>query len=124
MEDIEKILPILLVAAFYIFSAVQNAKKKKGSDVVKTTLPEGIPKPYSQTIHSLPKEQRLHSPAKSTLQPEVIYNPEVPRMVSSEVLPNRILEEEELVAAFEMNAEDTYELRRAIIYSEILKRKY
>ena len=124
MEDIEKILPILLIAAYYIFSAVQSAKKKKESDLSKTMLPKGIPRMYSQTTISPPEIQLSEYQARPIVQPEVV-NPEVLRTVSSEVLSNRILEEEEeFVTAFEINAGDTNELRRAIIYSEILKQKY
>ncbi len=128
MDDLQKFLPFLLIAAFYIFSAVRNSKKQKETDLSKTTLPQGVPKTDTQTKvvnKPDPSVQRASRfPIQSKGQQEIDYNPEVKRTIAEPEVEISEQQEEDSVAMFELDVENKDELRRAIIYSEILERKY
>ena len=128
MDDLQKYLPFLFIAAYYIFSTISNAKKKKEQDLSKTTLPGGIPNASTSSSEMNKRTKKTKSKSKiataTQLQTVVDYNPEVK---SSITIPkderDEILEEEDMIP-FEINLEDNEEWKRAILYSEIINRKY
>jgi hypothetical protein len=144
MDNLDKIIPIVIILLSFIVSIVKNVKaeaaKKQQSTPEKTNLPplgqqvpeSRIPEFRMETAPSQmsrPVFQSIYQSIESEYCPD--YDPEEIEKVVS-IFPSEgdkpgenILIEENMSATSPLfNIRDTDEIKRAIIYTEILGRKY
>ena len=135
MDNLSDFIPLLLIVGSVIISIVKSSEKKKAKqDQNKTTLPKGIPtipteRPLGAPAAGLPKmrsvvvtpppaqEKRRAHPA------DIAFNPEVRRSVQTTFEEHTSLDEVVVAKPFIFDAENIGELKKAVIYSEILNRK-
>ncbi len=147
MDKLSDFIPLLIIIGSVIVSIVQSSKKKKADqDMKKTMLPKGVPmdrpmdrptsRPMGAPTVNLPKMKSVTVTPQKTVQEKkneimpaqtifdpAIFNPEVNRSVST-VTDSPIFNEPTAVTAgFMFDAINTDELKKAVIYSEILQRK-
>jgi hypothetical protein len=142
MDNLEKIVPVIIILISFIVSIVQNVKKeaakKQQSAPKQTPVPPRrsqvpkprIPEPRRETFPSRPVFQS----ARQTIEPAYCpgYDPEEIEKVVSVFSPeaenndgeNILVEEKVSPVNSLFNAQNTDEIKRAIIYTEILGRKY
>lgn len=115
MEDITSVLWIILVAAATLFSAAKsNSAKRKRADRRTTDASGAERTEYSKTPPQLP----VNAPDNniscnfSTL-PETLINPETRQVAAVEATSSQTTEQGE-----------EFDLRKAVIYSEILRPKF
>ena len=123
MDFLSEILPLLIVGAIYLIGAVGKKKKEQASrqapqpvdvevrDVV-------IPTPMNTTKRVQKKAQPTPKSPSPFLSHDLLQNRE--RLPDNEP----ILLEEEAQSSSLPDFQDAEELRKAVIYSEILTRKY
>ena len=135
MDNLSDFIPLLLIVGSVIISIVKSSEKKKAKqDQNKTTLPKGIPtiptipteRPSAAPVLNLPKMRSAAvtpPPAqRKRVEADVVFNPEVKRSVraaSEEHVLNEVVE----TGSFVFDAVNIDELKKAVIYSEILNRK-
>ena len=135
MDNLKEYLPILIIALTFIISFVQSAGKKRKKDLNKTTLPEGVGDEkkyeykddhdeYDVWGDDLEEEIQYKKPVisepihkKSTIKPISEYKN------ISEIQTTILSENKDNVTAL-IDISDEEEVKRGIIYAEILKRKY
>ncbi|MDL2243217.1 hypothetical protein LJB84_00010 [Bacteroidales bacterium OttesenSCG-928-J19] len=124
MDNLSEIIPLLVVLGSIILSIVGGSKKKKPQDA--TNQPK-MPSPQGEPdIPSFPffEEIELPEAEKVVVQPVVkktsIKKP-VEAKVSSLTIPSNKFAEEESEPLFRFD--DLDEVKKGIIYSEILNRK-
>jgi len=126
MDKLSEYIPLLIILASFVIS-ILGKKKKQGKITQKTTLPgksvedyydfeeEKSPQTYSSTYQTFAEKK----PNKPTiLQPEIIQGKKVSSFSSA---PLMLDSEEEEHSHFSL--EDEEDLKRAIIYTEIINRK-
>ncbi len=134
MDKLSDFIPLLIIIGSVIVSIVQSSnKKKEKQDMKKTRLPQGVPseKPLGSPTVNLPKMKSAAVPSVSEKKTEKIpplqtaFNPEVKRSVSSipESDMSALNQDVPEVSGFVFDASNTDELKKAVIYSEILNRK-
>lgn len=131
MNNLDEILPLLIILASFIFSFIKKSKKK-AEELEKTQLPEGIPQqrkkpvitpkkvnppPVSEKIVDTNTKTSLKQHAGMFLNQDFTYQEkEVPISLS--------IEEEKFQEIPFLDIGNQDELKRAIIYAEIFGRKY
>ena len=124
MDKLSEYIPLIVILAFAIISAI-GKKKKQGKVTQQTTLPgktageyidewilpENPPDSPRRTIEKKPKKQVL-------FQPEVKMGKDIESFSEKAIL----VEPEETVGSF-VAFEDEEDVKRAIIYTEILRKK-
>ncbi|GHU89657.1 hypothetical protein FACS1894155_07000 [Bacteroidia bacterium] len=129
MDKLSDFIPLIIIIGSVVISIVQSSNKKKAQDMKKTMLPKGIPVERSEEAPpvSLPKMKSVISEMekrKTKLRPiQEVFNPEVKRTLvtvpETPVLESDIPES----SGITFDLADTDELKKAVIYSEILNRK-
>ncbi|MDR3061330.1 MAG: hypothetical protein LBU57_04350 [Dysgonamonadaceae bacterium] len=132
MDKLSDFIPLLIIVGSIVISIAQSSNKKKAKqDMQKTMLPKGIPVEKSKEIPSvnLPKMKSMSSEMekeekKTKIRPvQEVFNPEVERVLTT-VPESRALESEVPESpGFMFDTTDTDELKKAVIYSEIINRK-
>lgn len=130
MDKLSDLAPLLYIIVFLIIPIIQSLNKKKAKrDMKKTMLPKGIPVERSEEISpvNLPKMKSVTSEMekrKTKLQPiGEVFNPEIRRTLVT--VPETPVLESDIPESpgFTLDPVDTDELKKAVIYSEILNRK-
>ncbi len=139
MDKLSDFLPLLIIIVSVIISIVQSSNKKKAErDMKNTTLPKGIPseRPLGSPVVNLPKMKSVtvdSVPEKKVEKRQALqtaFNPEIKRAVPSISVP--LVSEPEMqtldaeisdVSEFVFDAANTDELKKAVIYSEVLNRR-
>ena len=131
MDNLSDFIPLLLIVGSVIISIVKSSDKKKAKqDQNKTTLPKGIPteRPLDAPVVNLPKTRSVvvtPSPAQEKRggrSADIIFNPEVKRTVHT-TFEEHILDEAVEAKPVIFDTVNIDELKKAVIYSEILNRK-
>lgn len=127
MENLEKLLPLLIIAASFIISIISSSNKaKKQQQETAGTPPAPRPKKVERQPEPNPSTPRTIEPVKrKPLLPEevepVFSSLPLTQLNKGEQQEIKMQEEEEII---DIDLRDIDEARRAFIYSEILSRKY
>lgn len=145
MDNLGDIVPLLIIAASFIFSLIKGVTKKTEKENSKSTLPEELyeEEKYPQTQTSFPpiiKENKSYLPDYISDDDEyeyeerenelkesyIIHNPEVIPAINTASFYQEVEEEPEDISSNHSFNDfgDIEELKKAVIYSEILHRKY
>ena len=132
MDKLSEFIPLLIIVVVAIVSSIQSSnKKKEEQEKKKTMLPKGIPteRPSGAPVVSLPKmESVVVTPSvqekkrEMTQSAAIAFNPEVTRSVMSDS-EDHILDEVVETRSAILDTANIDELKKAVIYSEILNRK-
>ncbi|MDR1527621.1 MAG: hypothetical protein LBS46_08155 [Dysgonamonadaceae bacterium] len=122
MNTLSEFLPLIFIAAFVIISVRRGMNQKKQEEMAKTTLPgrksgevvidpEWVPEPAgrrkkTQTVTPKPVQQTVRTP--SGAKPYPVENKEEHQEELSEPL---------------FDLEDADEVKKAVIYTEIFRKK-
>ena len=128
MDEFGDWIYIILMVVVGISSLFSSISKKKRGQQTQMPLPESVePTELSYPAPSIPKkkERKLPPPVPGHLKPQS-YNtrltfPDVETALQSEIY---LMQEEESTLAGELELTDPDTFRKAVIYSEVLKRKY
>ncbi len=130
MDKLSDLLPLIIILGSFIISIAASSRKKKARNMKRTMLPEGtyreessrqpqteIFKPQNKSFQEIKKKEKVSNFDTN--------NPDVKRSVvfpAEEVeSPEKEVDESEFQPV--LNLADKDELKRAVIYSEILHRK-
>ncbi len=131
MDNIKDFLPLLIILASFIFSIVGNLKKKKkNAELERTQLPLDIPQPQRETVVKPKKEEKLISIVES-IDKKRFSKSKIESFLTSD-LDYQKNEDPILVEDLSdgvhtqpvLNFQDHDELKKAVIYAEILERRY
>ena len=126
MDKLSEYIPLLIILVYVLFTAL-GKKKKPGKITQKTTLPgktiedffdfeeEESPQPYSGTYQTFTKEE----PKKQAIRNTGI----APEKKASSLVSTPVMFETEDEEHSHFSFEDEEEVKRAIIYAEIINRK-
>ncbi len=124
MENLDKIIP-LIVLVFFVINSIRSFRKKNEENQQSSTsskIPTN-PQQKKTTIQQLPQSRHVKY--------EAIYNPEDVEPVHSVFSDEKedknrsiLLEEIDDQSSFDFDLNDIDKAKTAIIYSEILGRKY
>ncbi|MDR0866360.1 MAG: hypothetical protein LBO74_15730 [Candidatus Symbiothrix sp.] len=119
MDNLSDYVPLIIIVGSIIYSIVKGTGKKRQEEMSKTTLPGHKPKditvPDIQPVKAVKKTKKKAAPPK----PEpVVIRPVVTPAAPVEVLSGFDEQVEPL-----LNIEDPDEIKKAFIYTEILRRK-
>ncbi len=131
MDKLSDIVPLLIIIGSLIVSVIQssNKKKRQQQDMRKTMLPKGVydqkeSEPDPVIPQFKPGKEIRQKKDKVRLQPTVdTFNPEVKRVVAPVSEMQNFQDPEPVNSGFVLNFSDMDELKRAVIYSEIINRK-
>jgi hypothetical protein len=152
MDDLKDYIPLIIIVASFVFSAIKNAGKKPKQEETGNTLPPNmdrekvdwkeaspVSRPYQQSTidsalqefkseHIVKKGYDVWAENESDLQEVVAFNPIVVSSLKEssfyEEDESQISEEVGLVSSINVDLKDQDELKKAIIYTEILQQKY
>ncbi|MDR1371599.1 MAG: hypothetical protein LBJ17_00530 [Dysgonamonadaceae bacterium] len=120
MENLKEYLPLLVILVLSLVSQAFKPKKKKPETTPAPKVennepdvwfePVSVPKPASQVV--IPPKPKISQ--TKTIKPSSL----------SILVQDSILEEETVIDDPFLNVADSEEIRKAIVYSEILHRKY
>ena len=132
MDNLDKYLPLLLMIVVSLVMKVIGGNKKKGSatqqqpqeSLDEAPVPVVQPVPSKSEILKMKKAKSLESMSR----PEDI-EPVFSSLGLSQIQPDEssslvLLEESDGISSLNLTLQDTDEVKRAIIYSEILAKKY
>ncbi len=131
MDNLDKILPLLIIAASFILSIVSSARKAKAQKQEQQTSP--VPPVKKPEVLRKPVEKPVQKSVPVRKGLDTKYRPEnVEPVVSALNITNQSSEFSEPILqesnfeqeSFAFNIQDVDEIKRAVIYSEILTRKY
>ena len=125
MDKLSEYIPALVILAYLVFSLV-GKKKKQGKVTQQTTLPGKTAGEYidewifPETSQDLqPKQVEVKPEKKPVRQPEVKITKGEIESFSTTMMP---IESEEIGDSL-ISFDDEEEIKRAIIYTEILRKK-
>jgi hypothetical protein len=131
MDNLDKIIPVIIILVSFIVSIVQNVKKEAAKRQQSTPKETNLP-PHPQQIPTSRNTvfKSAYRPIEQEYQPE--YQPEeIENVVSvfsfeEENNSNENILAEEAISPINplFDVQNTDEIKRAIIYTEILGRKY
>ncbi|MDL2322615.1 hypothetical protein LJC52_01355 [Bacteroidales bacterium OttesenSCG-928-A17] len=120
MENLSEYIPLLIIAASVIVSAVSGSKKKKKGEVSHETRIPGIP-PVEYPSDDYKPQPEVISSEKVQVNPRA-YTRLTTHSTSSQRDEKPIVLEEEYAAPF-IDTSDLDEVKKAVIYTEIFTRK-
>ena len=130
MDKLSDFLPLLLIVGSVVISIVQSSNKKKKAEQAKkeAMVPKGATtkRPLGVPVVSLPKMRSIPLVQDRMEREELastIFNPEVNRSVQTISKEEDVLDEVAEVNSFIFDTASTDELKKAVIYSEILNKK-
>ena len=120
MDFLSDLLPLLIVGAIYLIGLVAGKKKKPAT--------QQAPRPAQAEAHDVvvpPKKRQKQKQFAGQKQPTPFLNYDLTQNAGSTAETDSILiEEEEEQLPLLTDLQDPEEMRKAIIYSEILTRKF
>lgn len=122
MDDLVVIILTLIIAAFGLFGQM---KKKKQSQPVKEGAqdqPENIWDMIQREMNPVPPIPQVEMEVDEEPGPKITYNFEPKNEGSSEIDEKEVTEKP--VIKYRKLSGEGFSLRKAVIYSEILNRKY
>jgi len=126
MDEFGDWIYIILMVVVGISSLFSSINKKKSRQQTQMPLPEPVePSESSYPAPSVPKkkERKLSPPVPGHLKPQS-YNTDLSVPTTDTQAEIYLMQEEESTLAGELELTDPDAFRKAVIYSEILKRKY
>ncbi len=129
MKNLSDYIPLIIIIASFIFSAITNSKKK-GKKVTEKTLlpgessrqnpPQETSSPVFAPVEKLqPNKKKIQQLLSEQTRQPIEKKQETPLSKTDSLLVE-IMEEPNLL---QLDISDREELKRAVIYSEILQRK-
>jgi len=132
MDNLDKYLPLLIVVVSFVVSIVSSRKKKqKGKEQARPIPPVRrnptfIPKNENRRTISFPKEEEEEEwdfPVE-TADAVVPAKPSRPTLSSFSTFSQDAPVEDELTSEVDVDLHTLEEVRKAILYSEILTKRY
>jgi hypothetical protein len=136
MDKLLEYLPLIIIGASFLFSLSRSSKKKAKEDAGRTTLPGGI---GQERTPQAPQARPVYVPIQPVeidetqddyeLRDTLEYSEHVPLtdrtpVPTSTFGSQTLLENNDYTESFSLEIKDRNELKKAILYSEILHRKY